>query len=102
MKSMTASGLNQAAAWKFIILVGVVSLFSDMTYEGARSITGPFLGMLNASATVVGIVAGLGEFIGYALRLASGYLTDRLGKYWTITFIGYALNLFVVPLLALA
>ena len=94
--------LGKAAAWKFIILVGVVSLFSDMTYEGARSITGPFLGMLNASATVVGIVAGLGEFIGYALRLVSGYLTDRLGKYWAITFVGYALNLFVVPLLALA
>jgi MFS family permease len=94
--------LRKAGAWKFIILVGVVSLFSDMTYEGARSITGPFLGMLNASATLVGIVAGLGEFIGYALRLVSGYLTDRLGKYWGITFVGYALNLFAVPLLALA
>ncbi|MEW6659229.1 MAG: MFS transporter [Thermodesulfobacteriota bacterium] len=94
--------LSKATSWKFIILVGVVSLFSDMTYEGARSITGPFLGILNASATVVGIVAGLGEFIGYALRLVSGYLTDRLGKYWGITFIGYALNLFAVPVLALA
>lgn len=94
--------ISRAAAWKFILLVGVVSLFSDMTYEGARSITGPFLGLLNASAAVVGIVAGLGEFIGYALRLASGYLTDRLGKYWAITFVGYALNLFAVPLLALA
>ncbi len=93
---------GKAAAWKFIILVGVVSLFSDLTYEGARSITGPFLGSLQASAAVIGIVAGLGEFIGYALRLASGYLTDRLGKYWAITFAGYALNLFAVPLLALA
>jgi len=99
---MAKQDLPTAAAWKFIILVGVVSLFSDMTYEGARSITGPFLGMLNASATVVGIVAGLGEFIGYALRLVSGYLTDRLGRYWSITFVGYALNLFAVPLLALA
>ncbi|OGR26435.1 MAG: MFS transporter [Desulfobacca sp. RBG_16_60_12] len=73
-----------------------------MTYEGARSISGPFLGELKASALVVGVVAGLGEFIGYALRLVSGYLTDRLGKYWSITFVGYALNLFAVPLLALA
>jgi MFS family permease len=99
---MSSKTLHRAAAWKFIILVGVVSLFSDMTYEGARSITGPFLGSLNASATIIGIVSGLGEFIGYALRLVSGYLTDRLGKYWAITFVGYALNLFVVPLLALA
>jgi MFS family permease len=101
-QALNSKGLRKAVAWKFIILVGVISLFSDMTYEGARSITGPFLGVLNASATVVGVVAGFGEFIGYALRLASGYLADRLGKYWSITFAGYALNLFAVPLLALA
>ena len=99
---MTLRDLNKAAAWRFIILVGVVSLFSDMTYEGARSISGPFLGTLKASAVVVGVVAGLGEFLGYALRLGSGYLTDRLGTYWLITFTGYALNLLAVPLLALA
>lgn len=73
-----------------------------MTYEGARSITAPFLRLLNASTTVVGIVAGLGELIGYALRLVPGYPTDRLGKYWAITFVGSALHLFAVPLLALA
>lgn len=94
--------IDQAAAWRFIILVGVVSLFSDMTYEGARSISGPFLGTLKASALVVGVVAGLGEFLGYTLRLASGYLADRLGRYWLITFAGYAVNLLAVPFLALA
>jgi len=99
---MTLQDLNKAAAWKFIILVGVVSLFSDMTYEGARSISGPFLGTLKASALVVGVVAGLGEFLGYALRLGSGYLADRLGRYWLIVFAGYSLNLLAVPFLALA
>ena len=98
---MGPKDLTKDAAWRFIILVGVVSLCSDMTYEGARSISGPFLGSLQASAAVVGVVAGLGEFIGYSLRLVSGYLTDRLGKYWPITFVGYCLNLFAVPLLAL-
>ncbi len=92
----------QRAAWKFIFLIGVVSLFSDLTYEGARSVTGPYLGLLGASAVVVAVVAGLGEFLGYALRLASGYLADRLGRYWGITWAGYALNLLAVPLLALA
>jgi MFS family permease len=94
--------LAPAGAWRFIILLGVISLFSDITYEGARSISGPFLGELKASALVVGVVAGLGEFLGYTLRLASGYLTDRLGRYWLITFTGYAVNLLAVPLLALA
>ena len=92
----------KSAAWRFIILLGVISLFSDITYEGARSISGPFLGELKASALVVGVVAGLGEFLGYTLRLASGYLTDRLGRYWPIVFVGYSVNLLAVPLLALA
>jgi MFS family permease len=94
--------ISRPAAIKFVVLIGVVSLFSDFTYQGARSITGPFLAVLGASATAVGIVAGFGELIGYTLRLASGYLTDKTQRYWTIVFFGYALNLLAVPLLALA
>ena len=85
----------------FIILLGIVSLFGDITYEGARSVTGPFLSTLGANAAVVGLVAGLGEFVGYALRLASGYVADRTGRYWVLVFIGYGL-LLAVPMLALA
>lgn len=88
-------------AFQFIILLGIVSLFGDITYEGARSITGPYLAVLGASAGIVGLVAGLGEFIGYALRLGSGYLADRTKGYWPITFIGYGL-LLSIPLLAFA
>jgi MFS family permease len=98
----TGQGPAGRTAVKFIVLVGVVSLFSDMTYEGARSITGPYLAILGASATVVGIVAGLGELCGYGLRLVSGFLADKTGRYWAFTIAGYALNLFSVPLLALA
>jgi MFS family permease len=94
--------ITKNSAIKFVILLGIVSLFADMTYEGARSISGQYLATLGASGFVVGIVAGLGELIGYGFRLVSGYLSDRSGKYWLITFIGYALNLLAVPLLALA
>jgi len=94
--------LLRSHALKFIILLGIVSLFADMTYEGARSITGPYLAILGANAVVVGFVAGFGEFIGYALRLVSGYLSDRTRKYWAITITGYFINLLAVPLLALA
>jgi MFS family permease len=94
--------IPKGTALKFVVLLGVVSLFADMTYEGARSVTGPFLGILGASATIVGIVAGFGELIGYALRLVSGYISDRTGKYWTFTLFGYFINLLAVPLLALA
>src|SRR5437660_287514 len=73
-----------------------------MTYEGARGIAGPYLFSLGASATVVGFVAGFGEFIGYGLRSVSGYLADRTHRYWPIIFTGYFINLFAVPALALA
>jgi len=85
----------------FIILLGIVSLFGDITYEGARSVTGPYLYTLGASPGVVGLVAGVGDFVGYSLRLASGYVADRTRAYWLFTFIGYGL-LFSVPLLAFA
>src|ERR1019366_4513638 len=93
--------LPRSSAVRFIVLLGVVSLFADMTYEGARGVTGPYLGALGASAAIVGFVAGLGEFLGYGLRLASGYLSDRTGGYWPITILGYGVNLVAVPLLAL-
>jgi MFS family permease len=70
-----------------------------MVYEGARSIIGPYLATLGASAAVVGAVAGVGEFIGYGLRVASGYLVQRRGQYWTWTITGYALTVLSVPLI---
>ncbi len=87
---------------RFIVLLGLVSLAADMTYEGARSVTGPFLGVLGAGAVVVATTSGLGELVGYGLRAASGYLSDRTGRYWAVTGVGYAVNLLAVPLLAVA
>lgn len=89
-------------ALRFVVLIGVVSLFADMTYEGARSVTGPYLAVLGASAAVVGIVAGLGELLGYSLRLLSGRLSDRLRAYWPIAIVGYIVQMTAVPALALA
>jgi len=93
---------QKSASLKFIILLGFVSLCADATYEGARSITGAFLGTLGASGTIVGLVAGLGELISYGLRLVTGYLSDQTRKYWGITTLGYFINTAAVPLLAFA
>ena len=98
--------MNKAAlarsALRFVLIIGVVNLFADMTYEGGRSIAGPFLGTLGASATLVGIIAGLGELFGYALRSVSGYFADRTRSYWPIAFTGYIINMAAIPALALA
>jgi predicted MFS family arabinose efflux permease len=85
-----------------VLLFGAVNLFADMTYEGARSVTGPFLGMLGASGFVIGAVTGFGEFLGYALRLVSGRWADRSRLYWPMTLGGYIIQMVSVPLLALS
>ena len=89
-------------AFRFVLAIGVVNLFADMTYEGARAIAGPFLGSLGASAAAVGFVAGFGEFLGYGFRSLSGYLADKTHRYWAVVFAGYAVNMLAVPALALA
>lgn len=90
---------SKKLALQLILLLGLVSALGDVTYETGRSVSGPYLALLGASAAVVGMTAGLGEFLGYALRLASGYLADRTRSYWVATFIGYGLIL-SIPLLA--
>jgi MFS family permease len=99
---MASDARSVKQALRFVGLLGLVSLFADLTYEGARSITGPFLAALGASSLVVGFAAGLGEFAGYALRLLTGLAADRTRRYWLFTFVGYAINLGAVPALALA
>lgn len=98
---MRASEIARAAL-RFVLIVGIVNLFADMTYEGGRAISGPYLGSLGASATIVGIVAGLGELFGYALRSFSGYLADRSRAYWPLAFVGYVINMAAIPALALS
>jgi len=101
------SGLRQrlagsSPALKFVLLVGVMSFFADFTYEGSRSMIGPYLATLGADALAIAVISGLGEFLGYGLRLFSGRGADRTGRYWPITIGGYVVQMAAVPLLALA
>ena len=102
MDAASLPAVQRRRAVIFIVLIGCVSLFADMTYEGGRSIAGPFLGTLGASAVIVSVIAGLGEFLGYGVRYLSGRAADRSGRYWSLMLIGYTVNLLSVPLLAFA
>jgi len=89
-------------ARSFVLLLGVVSLLGDMTYEGGWSIVGPYMATLGASAAIVGIASGFGELVGYVVRLGSGITVDRTRGYWPIAIFGYVVNVLSVPALALA
>src|SRR5437762_13615111 len=93
--------LTASTAFRFVIVVGIANLFADMTYEGARTSTGQFLGSLGASAAVVGFTAWPGEPLVYALRSVSGGMSDRAGKYWIVSSGGYVINRLAVRALAL-
>lgn len=91
---------DKRRAYRFIVLMGLVSLFSDFTYEGAKSVIGPYLASLGAGAFAVGLLSGASEVLGYWVRLFAGLFSDR--KPWGFVLCGYAFNLFSVPLLGFA
>jgi MFS family permease len=93
---------NRLGPMGFVLTFGVVSMLADIVYEGARSITGPFLATLGATAVMVGFITGFGEAVALVMRLGTGPLADRTRKYWPLTIAGYALTVIAVPLLALA
>ncbi|MBV9141214.1 MAG: MFS transporter [Pseudonocardiales bacterium] len=97
---MTAA--NRLSPLRFVLVFGVVSGLADFVYEGARAIVGPFLATLGASAVVVGFVTGLGEAVALMLRLGTGRLSDRTGRHWALSIIGYVVTVAAVPPLALA
>ena len=87
------------SAWRFVATFGVVSLFADFVYEGARSVTGPILAEFGATALIVGVVTGIGEAAALLLRFVSGPLADRSRRFWAWTIAGYALTVISVPAL---
>jgi len=97
---MSRTSFDRRSAYAFIVAFGIVSLFADMAYEGMRGLNGEFLGSLGASGTMVGVIAGGGELLGYLLRLVSGRLAQRTGAYWPLAIGGYALTMVAVPAMA--
>ncbi|TQN45661.1 MFS transporter [Humibacillus xanthopallidus] len=98
--SHPATTSGEWSAWRVVWWFGFVSLAADMVYEGARSVYGPLLASLGATATVVGLVTGAGEAMALVLRLVFGPLADRTGRYWSLTVVGYGMTAVCVPLLA--
>ncbi len=99
---MAGETFDKKSGLAFIVAIGIVSLFADMAYEGMRGISGPYLALLGASGTAVGVIAGTGELFGYVLRLASGRLAERTGAYWAFALAGYVVQMAAVPAMALS
>jgi predicted MFS family arabinose efflux permease len=101
MEDRDKNSLKRSAT-RFVVLVGIMSLFADFTYEGSRSILGPYLGFFGLGGTAISIITGVGELVGYGLRPLSGLLADTSKRFWPITIFGYVVQMVAVPLLAFA
>src|SRR5437660_10138655 len=93
---------NRLTPYRFVLAFGVVSMLGDFVYEGGRSIAGPYLATLGASATLVGVVSGAGEAVALVLRLWTGPASDRTGRHWALAIVGYGITMVSVPLMAVA
>ncbi len=100
-KTVSRETAMARSVYRFVLMMGLVSLLADVTYEGARSVYGPFLAFLGGSGLVVGVASGLGELLGYLMRLVGGLIADRTRRYWPMMWLGYTMNLLAVPALAL-
>jgi MFS family permease len=94
--------VHELNAFKLVVMLGFISLFTDMTGDGYYSVVGPYLGSLGATASIVAIIVGVGGLIAYTPRLASGWYCDQTGRYWHMIMAGLMVNLLAAPLLALA
>jgi MFS family permease len=101
MPARVARSGNRVSALRFVVHFGAISALADVVYEGARSVIGPYLGTLGATAAIVGLVTGAGEAVALVMRLFTGRLSDRTGRPWPQTIAGYALTAGCVPLIGL-
>ena len=90
--------ISKRTAYVAILTLGLVSMLGDIVYESGRGIAPDYLMFLGASAFMVGIISGAGEFLGYGARLISGALSDKSKAYWVFIFVGYGLIL-AIPLI---
>ena len=97
---MTEQRSLKRKAYVAVMLMGVVSMLGDIVYESGRGIAPDYLYFLGASALLVGLTSGIGELVGYGMRLVSGPLADRSHAYWLFIFLGYGLIL-AIPLMGL-
>ena len=84
---------------KQVIILGLVSLFTDIASEMLYPVTPIFLTtVLGASMALVGIIEGIAEFIAGFLKGYFGKISDKFGKRSIFITIGYGLSALVKPL----
>lgn len=86
-----------------IVLLGLVSLFADMSTEMVYPLIPLYLtAALGASPAIVGVIEGIAESIASLLKVFSGYIGDVYSNKKRLAFAGYSATVFYKILLLMA
>lgn len=75
-----------------VVVIGVVSLFSDLGHETATTILPVFLATLGAAPWALGVIEGVSDALSSFSKLWSGWYCDRSGKRKPLAVAGYVLT----------
>ena len=83
-----------------VVMLGWVSFFTDMASAMVNPILPIFVvSVLHEGVDKLGVVVAVATFVSYALRLVSGYVSDRYGIVKPLVVGGYALSALSKPLI---
>lgn len=85
-----------------VFLLGIVSLFNDVSSEMVYPLLAIFLReVLRASTAFIGVIEGIAETTASVLQVFAGWLSDRWKMRKPLLVFGYSLASFARPLLSL-
>lgn len=80
-----------------VVVLGLVSLLTDAATEMIYPLIPLFVAALGAGAVTLGLIEGVAETTAAMLKLASGALSDRIGKRKALVVAGYAISSLIRP-----
>ena len=86
-----------------VFFTGVTSFFMDVSSEMVYSIVPIFLSsVLHVDKAIIGLIEGIAESTASLVKMAAGWLSDKLGRRKPLMIFGYGISTLSRPLLALA
>ena len=85
-----------------VFLMGLVSLFTDISSESIQSILPLFIIEIGGSTLVLGLISGVTNAIANILKGITGWMSDKINKRKPFIVAGYSLSNLSKPLIGLS
>ena len=85
-----------------VFLMGLVSLFTDISSESIQSILPLFIIEIGGSVLILGLISGITNAIANILKGITGWMSDKINKRKPFIVAGYSLSNLSKPLIGLS